>query len=151
MGRRSIGFKGVNHTGFTVSDLERSVAFWQDALGFEVVSVGPLPDETILERITGIAGARGRVAFVKVPGLVVELIEYTAPAERTMAGPPSAVGSGHVALDVQDLDVAVDVAQAHGARLVQPIAIIGPGPFAGTRAAYLRCPDGCTLEFIQAS
>lgn len=67
-----------------------SVAFWRDVLGLEVVSVGALPDETILERITGIAGARGGVAFVSGPGLLVELIEYTSPEERGTAGRPSA-------------------------------------------------------------
>lgn len=46
--------------------------------------------------------------------------------------------------------VSVEAAKAHGARTAAPVATIGPGPHEGKRAAYLRCPDGCTVELIQA-
>ena len=32
----------TNHTSFTVSDIDRSLAFFRDALGFEVTSKGPV-------------------------------------------------------------------------------------------------------------
>jgi catechol 2,3-dioxygenase-like lactoylglutathione lyase family enzyme len=32
--------EGLQHTGFTVRDLERSVVFYRDVLGFEVVAEG---------------------------------------------------------------------------------------------------------------
>jgi catechol 2,3-dioxygenase-like lactoylglutathione lyase family enzyme len=32
---------GTNHTSFTVSDLERSIGFWRDCLGCELISKAP--------------------------------------------------------------------------------------------------------------
>ena len=42
----------TNHTSFTVSDLDRSLAFFREALGFEVTSRAPRSRE-LAERVTG--------------------------------------------------------------------------------------------------
>lgn len=45
----------TNHTSFTVSDLDRTVAFFTDALGFELLSKAPR-DPHAIENITGVKG-----------------------------------------------------------------------------------------------
>ena len=35
------GITGFNHTSFTVTDMDRSVRFWTEAMGFEAASVSP--------------------------------------------------------------------------------------------------------------
>ena len=72
---------GTNHTSFTVSDLERSLAFFRDALGFEVTSVAPR-DPRAIERIVGVPGADILVAYVRGPDHSLELIQYNGPADR---------------------------------------------------------------------
>ena len=47
----------TNHTSFTVSNLDRTVAFFRDALGFEVTSKAPR-NPALIERITGVEGCR---------------------------------------------------------------------------------------------
>ena len=47
---------GTNHTSFTVSDLDRSVAFFCEALGFTLLNKSPR-DPAAIRRITGIEGA----------------------------------------------------------------------------------------------
>ena len=47
---------GTNHTSFTVSNLERSLGFFRDCLGFELVSNAPR-DPALVSRITGVEGA----------------------------------------------------------------------------------------------
>jgi catechol 2,3-dioxygenase-like lactoylglutathione lyase family enzyme len=71
----------TNHTSFTVSDLDRSIAFFRDCLGFELLSKAPRDPGTV-ERITGVADADIMVAYVQGPGHRLELIEYLAPADR---------------------------------------------------------------------
>ena len=51
----------TNHTSFTVSDLDRTVAFFVEALGFELISRAPR-DPDIISRITGVEGADIEVA-----------------------------------------------------------------------------------------
>ena len=66
---------GTNHTSFTVSNLERTLAFWRECLGFELVSKAPR-DPALTSRITGVEGADLVIAFLKAPGHTIELIEY---------------------------------------------------------------------------
>src|SRR6188472_4163826 len=73
---------GADHTGITVSNLERSLAFWRDVLGFELSHTAHQTGEMASE-ITGVAGAEIKLAVVKTPGgHKIELLEYIAPAGR---------------------------------------------------------------------
>ena len=54
---------GFNHTSFTVPDLDRSVKFWTEALGFRAASVSERSGDW-QERLTGVPGARLRVAHL---------------------------------------------------------------------------------------
>ncbi|CAN5196686.1 hypothetical protein BH18ACT4_BH18ACT4_05710 [soil metagenome] len=56
----------------------------------------------------------------------------------------------HVCLRVDEMDAAHAHAVACGARPVseQPIDVVA-GPRAGSRLAYLRDPDGVTIELVQ--
>jgi catechol 2,3-dioxygenase-like lactoylglutathione lyase family enzyme len=139
----------TNHTSFTVSNLERTVAFFRDALNFEVVSQAPR-DPKIISQVTGIEGAHVMIAYVRGPGHYLELIEYLGPEDRSRVVPrPCDVGFAHVAFDVDDIDAAIAAAGGHEIRPISDPATIDKGPNAGGKVAYLRDPDGITIEFIQ--
>ncbi|PYJ14965.1 MAG: hypothetical protein DME94_07755 [Verrucomicrobia bacterium] len=78
---KSFQIRSADHTGITVSNLERSLAFWRDVLGFEFSHTAHQIGE-MAEEITGVAGAEIKLAVVKAPGgHKIELLEYLAPAE----------------------------------------------------------------------
>ena len=140
----------TNHTSFTVSDLERSVAFFRDALGFEVTSKAPRnPD--VVSRITGIPGTEMLIAYVRGPGHSLELIQYLGPKEGRgrVRSLPCDVGFAHVAYDVDDIEAAIDAAAGHDVHVIGEVAVIDQGPNTGGKVAYLRDRDGITIEFIQ--
>src|SRR5437867_5283400 len=95
----------ADHTGITVSNLERSLEFWQNVLGFEFSHRAHQTSEMVSE-ITGVAGAEIKLAVVKAPGgHKIELLEYLAPPDRKHLNlRPCDIGSVHVALTVDDLD-----------------------------------------------
>ena len=95
----------ADHTGITVSNLERSLAFWRDVLGFEFSHTAHQKGE-LAQEITGVEGAEIKLAVLRAPGgHKIELLEYLAPADRKRADiRPCDVGSLHVALLVHDLD-----------------------------------------------
>src|SRR5207249_11684781 len=96
----------ADHTGITVSNLERSVAFWRDVLGFELSHTAHQTGE-LAKEITGVAGAELKLAVLRAPGgHKIELLEYLAQPDRTKHADlrPCDVGSVHVALTVNDLD-----------------------------------------------
>ena len=140
---------GTNHTSFTVSNLDRTVAFFRDALGFEVTSKAPR-NSALIERITGVDGANVMIAYVRGSGHSLELIEYSGPNDRTAVYPkPCDVGFAHVAYDVDDIDAAIAAAVSHDVKPIGAVTTIDQGPNQGSRVAYLRDPDGIAIEFIE--
>ena len=140
----------VDHTGITVRNLERSLEFWRDVLGFEL-SHRPHQTGTLASEITGVSGAEIKIAVLKGHGQKIELLEYLAPADRKHVDVrPCDVGSVHVALIVDDLDTVLEIIATSGWKAAGKPQILRAGPNAGKRVVYVRDPDGTTIEFMQA-
>ena len=141
----------ADHTGITVSNLERSLVFWRDVLGFEFSHSAHQTGERP-EQITGVKGADLRLAVLKTPtGHKIELLEYSAPADRKKdnALRPCDLGHVHVALIVDDLDAVLQRIAAAGSKVAGKPQMLTHGPNAGKRVVYVRDPDGTTIEFMQ--
>jgi catechol 2,3-dioxygenase-like lactoylglutathione lyase family enzyme len=149
----------ADHTGITVSNLERSLAFWRDVLGFEF-SHRAHQTGRMAEEITGVKGAQLKLAVVKAPGgHKIELLEYLTPADRKKDVDPSTslrtslrpcdVGSVHVAFTIDNLDTVLNTIAASGWKAAGKPQILSVGPNAGKRVVYVRDPDGTTIEFMQ--
>ena len=140
---------GTNHTSFPVSNLDRTVAFWRDCLGFELVSKAPR-DPALVSRITGVEGADMMIAFLKAPGHTIELIEYRAPASKgAVKARPCDTGFAHVAFNVDDAAAAVAAVERYGVKPVAAPVTIDQGPNKGRKVVYVRDWDGVTIEFIE--
>jgi catechol 2,3-dioxygenase-like lactoylglutathione lyase family enzyme len=145
--------RGVDAVGMTVSDLNRSVAFFRDVLGFErVEEFEDQGRET--ELLTGVFGARTHTARMRLGGDLVELTEFLAPRGRPYPVDTRANDQWfqHVAIIVSDMDAAYRRLQAHG------VAHASTGPqrlpdwnlnAGGIQAFYFRDPDGHFLEVLQ--
>jgi catechol 2,3-dioxygenase-like lactoylglutathione lyase family enzyme len=141
----------VYHTGFTVRDIERSVAFYRDLLGMRVVrrQAGTAP---YLGTITGFEGVRLEVALLQPAdgGSMLELLQYAShPAEPTDRA-TNRPGNGHLCFRVEDIHAACAELRARGVRLISEPTEITAGTHAGGWGVYLRDPDGFTLELYQA-
>src|ERR1700686_5413071 len=139
-----------DHTGITVSNLERSLAFWRDVLAFELSHMAHQTGE-LAQEITGVAGAEIKLAVLKTPaGHKIELLEYLAPPDREHADVrPCDVGHVHVALLVDDLDTILEKIAGSGWKAAGEPQTLKMGPNAGKRVVYVRDPDGTTIEFMQ--
>jgi catechol 2,3-dioxygenase-like lactoylglutathione lyase family enzyme len=147
------GFRilSADHTGITVSNLERALRFWRDVLGFELSHTAHQTGEMATE-ITGVTGAEIKLAVVKTPGgHKIELLEYLAPADRKRHPDlrPCDVGSVHVALIVDDLEAILSAINASDWKAAGTPQTLQSGPNAGKRVVYVRDPDGTTIEFMQ--
>jgi catechol 2,3-dioxygenase-like lactoylglutathione lyase family enzyme len=149
--RRSFRILNADHTGITVSNLERALAFWRNVLGFELSHTAHQTGEMARE-ITGIAGAEIKLGVVKAPGgHRIELLEYLAPADRKRHADlrPCDVGSVHVALVIDDLDAVLSAINVSGWKAAGKSQTLQSGPNAGKRVVYVHDPDGTTIEFMQ--
>jgi catechol 2,3-dioxygenase-like lactoylglutathione lyase family enzyme len=151
--RGPIGVRAVVSVGLTVSDLDRSLAFYTRVLEFEKVSEAERAGAGF-ERLVGLRGARARVARLRLGDEYLELTQYLAPRGRPA---PAHWRSNdrwfqHVAIIVSDMDRAYNRLQEHG---VNPASANGPqrlpdwNPNAGgIRAFYFRDPDDHPLEIL---
>src|SRR5207249_5360819 len=139
----------ADHTGITVSNLERSLAFWRDVLGFELSYRAHQTGE-LAEEITGVPGAEISLAVLKAPGHKIELLEYLTPRDRKRIDlRPCDVGSVHVAFTVDNLDAILNTITASGWKAAGTPQTITVGPNTGKRVVYVRDPDGTTIEFME--
>src|SRR6266851_2054583 len=98
------GIMGAHHTSFTVADLDRSLAFFRDALGLEVVFVRDVRAD-YFDKVVGLEGCEVRAALLRIPRSEhhVELFQYVRPAGEAHRLRPCDPGSSHLALMVDDL------------------------------------------------
>lgn len=131
----AVDLTGVAHIGIRVFDLDRARAFYKK-LGFEFVA-GPIGPEP--------------VAILSHPGgveinLILNGSEDGGP-NILMDVDAKHAGYTHVALSVDDLDAAMAALDAGG---IAPSD--GPVNFpTGSRAIFLRDPDGNVIELNQAA
>ena len=140
----------AHHMGLQVADLERSVAFYRDVLGFSVIFAWN-PQADYIRELVGYPGADIHAAVLRLPGseVVLELLEYRnverMPVDTRTANP----GTAHIAFFVDDLDTLYADLVERGVRSVSPPVTPTIGPNEGGRAVYLIDPDGIRVELIQ--
>jgi catechol 2,3-dioxygenase-like lactoylglutathione lyase family enzyme len=147
--------RGVAWVGLTVSDMDRSVAFYTHVLSFEVESDRELAGVD-LERLTGVFGARVRIVRMRLGDEHLELTEYLAASHPGRPAPlDSRSNDGwfqHVAIIVSDMDSAYGILRANKVRSASTEPQLLPRTIpnaAGIRAFYFRDPDGHPLEILQ--
>jgi catechol 2,3-dioxygenase-like lactoylglutathione lyase family enzyme len=139
---------GFNHTSFTVADMDKSVRFWTEKLGFEAASVSPRQGAWQAE-VTGIAGASLMVAHLYGHGHHIEFIQYLDGAIAGAAPQPALTGAAHVCLEVDDIARTWTELLAAGATGQGQIADVKTGPVGGCLAGYIRDPNGIIIELLE--
>ena len=140
--------KGFNHTSFTVADIDKSVRFWTEQLGFKAASVSGREGAWQAE-VTGIAGASLIVAHLYGHGHHIEFIQYAAGSSAGAAPSPAQVSAAHVCLEVDDIETTWRELMAAGARPQGKIAFVKSGPVGGCLAGYIRDPNGIIIELLE--
>jgi catechol 2,3-dioxygenase-like lactoylglutathione lyase family enzyme len=143
---------GPRHAGITVSDLDRSLEFYCDLLGLDLVW-RRLYEEPEITRIVGVPEATGlEIAMLRLPGgdVDVELIQYHGCESPSGSSPPSHHGTGHFCVFVTGIDALYEELLARGVsfRSDGPVEM-GAGPNKGGKSLYSLDPDGYIVEFHQ--
>lgn len=144
----------IHHTGYTVSNLDRSLGFYRDLLGCEVIATQEKHGGYLAE-IVGYPDAHVRMAHLRAPGSahVIELFEYLAPksanAQEEPRLEPRDLGTSHISFVVDDLTVIYERLRGAGVEFFSPPVEIDTGINAGGKALYLRDPDGIPMELFQ--
>ena len=148
-----MNIKQIDHTGITVSNIENSVKFYRDVMGFKLLSP---PSELVDDRaesiaLTGEEGAITRVCTMEIcNGSVIELLEFTAPkSEVTEPMPMYTLGKHHIAYQVDNLDTWIDRLKSAGVEFTsEPVKA-----WEDNMNSWVMCkdPDGIMIELVEAS
>jgi lactoylglutathione lyase len=143
---------GLHHFSIACSDADRSLAFYRDLFGLELISDRVVEAGGFVEEVTGVAGARVRIVHLSGYGANFELLEYMEPRGETRAREPNHAGSAHVCFIADDLDALRASLSSHGVKIRSrdgaPVKVVG-GPNDGGRALYLEDPDGNAVEIVE--
>jgi catechol 2,3-dioxygenase-like lactoylglutathione lyase family enzyme len=139
----------LSHLGICVADLERSLRFYREGLGFREVSsldLGGEPSATLLE----LPGVSLRARYLERDGARIELLHYPAPGAQGDGRPRAmnARGLTHLSFRVEGLDaVVIRLAELGG------VALAGTriaNPRAGVQAMFVLDPDGTRIELVES-
>lgn len=137
----------MNHVGISVSDLERSIAFYRDLLDMEpMCPIFPFGGPQY-QKVMGLADAEGRMCVVRGGTVQLELFEFHAP-DPAPQDPNYAVadrGISHFGIEVQDVQSTYERLAGAGVRFHCPVETF-PG---GVKATYGRDPDGNVFELLE--
>lgn len=141
----------VESIGMTVSEMERSIAFYS-ALAFRKISdVEVLGDQW--EHLEGVFGARMRIVRMQLGSEYIDLTEYLTPRGRSIPADSRSndLWFQHVAIVVRDMDQAFEKLRALRVQFVSTAPQTLPSSIpaaAGIKAFYFRDPDQHNLEII---
>tara|TARA_Y100001934_G_C11683535_1_gene464518 strand:- start:48 stop:479 length:432 start_codon:yes stop_codon:yes gene_type:complete len=138
----------LRHSGIVVQDVEKSIIFYCDYLGFDVIDDRCEGGE-YLETILGLPGACART--VKIRGSdsgMIELLEFRNPRIGTAGQTVGLMGPGptHVALTVDNIDKLYLELLEKG---IEFITSPKTSPDGKVKLAFCRDPDGVYLELVQ--
>jgi catechol 2,3-dioxygenase-like lactoylglutathione lyase family enzyme len=146
-------FLGIDHTAIVVTDTDRSLAFYRDALGLRVAGASENygPEQ---ERLNNVFGARLRITALRTDtGPGIELLEYLAPRSgrpMPLDTQASDLWYWQINLGSRELEAADRAVRAgHYAYLSPGIVTLDDHSLGLARGLTVRDPDGHALRFAQ--
>jgi len=135
-----------SHFGICVSDLDRSLRFWCDGLGFEkaeTFEVGPEFGASL--EVEGEVKVTSQ--FIRREGMAIELLAYESPG---VIGAPSTrrnqLGLTHVSFVVDDLEAAEKHLVECGGTVLEHTRFGDPTT---VQIIFLTDPDGTRVELLR--
>jgi catechol 2,3-dioxygenase-like lactoylglutathione lyase family enzyme len=137
----------LSHVGISVTDLERSIAFYREMFGMEpAMEVMPFAGHPF-SSVMGLPDAAGRMCMIVGGNVALELFEFERPSprEQDCDYPVADHGISHFGIDVAGIDAVYARLSAAGVRFHAPVTTFA----SGMRATYGRDPDGNVFEIME--
>lgn len=139
--------KGFHHAAISTPDLDRSLRFYRDVLGAQVVREFGWPrGVAAADAVTGLKDSAARAVMLRLGASHLEIFEFSSPVPRS--GDPDRPacdhGISHICLEVTDSRREYARLKAAGVRFHSE-----PQPQDGGYVCYGRDPDGNILELLE--
>lgn len=137
----------LEHAALSVANLDRSIEFYRDTIGFRLIRIIEPRGDARLGTVAGIPGAMARIAHLRLGSAMLELFEYVSPRGAPVAPDRTQADRGwiHIGLRTDDARADCEKLKSKGVSFIS-----GPVEFRpGVWVAYFRGPDGELCELRQ--
>ena len=136
--------KKLEHMALSVSDIQQSLAFYRDLLGFELVRELDCAPDSKLGEVVGMPGCAAKIAHLMCGETMLELFEYSDPRGTPTAESLRQADHAFVHIGLQSSDVRGDHTdlQSKGVRFISEPVEFRPEVW----IVYFYGPDGEVLE-----
>ncbi len=123
-------FKRIDHVELVPKDIEQTISFYTDVLGFKVKERNKMTMPGLSE-----------ISYLTLGDTMIELLAFKDPP----AGPESPfVGYRLMALEVDDMDRTVEYLKSKGVAITR-----GPVTMGKTKRAEIKDPSGISIKLRQ--
>ena len=139
----------IRHIGIVVTDLEQSLQFYRDALGFKVLKKA---DEsgTCIDNFLNIQNTNvTTVKMIDPNNHILELLYFNSHPELSDTNKfrrLTEIGCSHFALTVDDLGSLYSTLKEQGVEFNYPPQVSDDG---NVKVAFCRDPDGTFIEMVE--
>ena len=138
--------QNIRHTGIVVTDLEKSLQFYTQKLGFKV---SKHKDESgaFIDKILGLKNIV--VTTVKMTlqdGQMIELLDFTTHKEKAIKKHINNIGPTHLAFTVSRLDVIYLNFISDGIKFISKPEV---SPDGYAKVAFCCAPEGTFIELVE--
>ena len=124
-------FKRVDHVEIIPQNFERTMDFYTNILGFKIKVQRKVDKPPLIE-----------IAFLELKDSMIEIMSVENPAP--LSGTPWQVGYPRFAIEVEDMDKAIEYLKSKGVKIsVEPI-LLGK-----SKRVEINDPDGLSIELRQ--
>ena len=145
-----MAIKAIGHVGVCVSNLERSLRFWRDGLGFEVLRKWQFRGSS-WRRVLELDTLDLHSSIIRRDHMTLELMCFDEPGHvgTSERRPMNQLGFTHLAVWVSDLDASAKRVVEYGGRIVESTRTVFDQP--KLQGKWLICtdPDGIRVELIE--
>lgn len=143
---------GIGPIGITVKDMNRSVKFYNEVLGFQKISDIEVTGDPY-EALQGLFGLHMRIVRMQLGGEVIELTDYLTTGGRSIPEDQQSndLFFQHIAIVVSDMQKAYEQLRRYHVEHVSTVPQTLPvsnAAAAGIKAFYFHDPDNHNLELI---
>lgn len=140
--------KNVRHIGIVVSNLQKSLEFYEKLLGLKI-KVQAFEEGNYIDAMLGQTNVR--VTTVKMLAddgqTLIELLKFWHPEVKKEPAPPMfKIGPTHVAFTVDNLEL---TCHRLAAARVPFVSSIVTAPSGKAKAVFCRDPDGTLIELVE--
>jgi catechol 2,3-dioxygenase-like lactoylglutathione lyase family enzyme len=138
--------KNIRHTGIVVSNLNASLHFYQNVLGFKIVKQMEESGQYI-DNMLALSNVRVTTVKIASPdGQLIELLYFHSHPRERKSHEVCDVGISHIALTVDDLDSCYDRLRNLGVQFNCPPQL---SPDGYAKVSFCRAPEGTLIELVE--